>query len=221
MINGEEFTQETLEKIKEYTLIHSKKYIGKDNARRYTFFAEEATSTLCELLMVKEVKNIKNVDGYLFTAAKNVVLNTINKHNNVKKRSVFLEYNNLNLDVLRYDTNDEHNSKTLSNLDIEEESLEEKIQHEMELDNKVAIIIQTILNNDWVDEYDTDVFIERFINGHTIKGVADVLGLSYSNVKKRLKRIKNILNYMKDQSDSVFIGKSEEETILNNIKNLK
>ena len=200
-----ELNQRTLDKIKESTLIYAESRSHK-GSRKALYLSEQATSDLCLRWASNPPKDVKSVDDFIFISSKNAVIDVILREK-AQKRVVYSDNGNLNL-------SEDYEGMTL---EIADEGIEEKIEEEARMDQKIQVIIDTILENKWVEEVDKDIFIEKYINGKTITAIAEQIGLSTKRVSRRLSKIKNILNYMQqkdNEEDGIY---KEQEEILSKV----
>ena len=188
-----EFTEELINKLKNYCQINAINILNlKSSNRNVLFFAEEALS---ELLLAWHKKNLKDsfnknnfTDNYYFISCKNFVYNQINKQN-AKKRLSYLDTDNLSLDK-EYDD---------INLELELESEEnkfEKIEEERQKEMKIKFIVDILEKNKWINEFDKSIFIWYFIEGRNLTDFQKKYGVDYKKIGLSKRKIINIINYL-------------------------
>lgn len=191
MENNIKFNQELWDKVMEYCLITASGVLANGSGQqRCIAISEEATSGVILRLYNNPPEIEKDLDGYLFIAAKNAVYGVIKKHLGAKKRDIWKDSGNIGLDI-PYNRN-----ISLELPDYSDIEMAAKLDYDEDMDNKVQLIINTLQENEWISEFDIEVFVMRFIDNMYIKDIAKVLGSTYQKVQRSSSKVKNILNHL-------------------------
>jgi RNA polymerase sigma factor (sigma-70 family) len=138
---------------------------------------EVAEEILQELLLNMIEKNIttpdKVNDSYIFMSLKNRFLNYIKKEKN--RKIDYVDNENINLTELLEDT-------------TQPEDIQELIKKNLEDQDKLNIITETILQ---LESYDKKLYQLHFIWGLSQREIAKKIGISHMTINMRINKIKD------------------------------
>jgi DNA-directed RNA polymerase specialized sigma24 family protein len=189
-----DFNQKLIDQMHKYATISAIELTGGKGSRKAKFFAEEAVSELLLRWYNKEPKNEVITDGFIFMSIKNTTINVIKKHNQSKKRICYLDYDNLRLDEL-------YDGVTIEMIDedTEDDVIASNELTEEVIKAKIDLIIDTLEDNEWITQFDVELFIQHRIYGKNLKRIGEEFNVSPQKLSISNRRIKNVLNYLYDQ----------------------
>lgn len=191
-----DFTNELMEDLHKYARIAAADVLnnGKGN-EACLYVADEAVASLCLRWVNNPPKATERTEGFYFISVKNSVINEVNKQLNTKKRQMYNDVHGVQLDK-------PYQGMTLELLDesTEEDYIDMKDKYNDDIDSKLAIIVEALTESPYIEEIDFEIFRMRYLEGHTLKHIAEVLGYSTSHIYVRHKRVKNVINHLADSN---------------------
>lgn len=189
-MSDRKLTQEIWDKINTYCLIHANTYLGE--GQRCFYIADEATSTLMRRMVKYINDDKKNNDNYYFMSSRNAVIDVIRKELKYKKSVLAKDIDNIQLDEL------------YEGMDLElpyKDTLNEKFQEDLEVENKISSIIEVLESSPYIKDLDVTIFVERYLNGLSIKDTAKKLGVKPYVISDSTTKTRNVIKYFKKQID--------------------
>ena len=192
-----EFTQELIDKLKHYCKVNAINILraGKDN-NKVKYYTEDALSDLMDKWTNKNNRggwDKKNfTDNFYFISCKNFVLNSM-KREETFKHKVINDFDNVPLDYYRLSEEDGILPFQMVGYDLNDPTAKEK---DAKMQERLEFVASVLTENEWINQFDTDLFVFHFIEGKTLKEFKDEYPANYRTIGQSKKKIINIINYL-------------------------
>lgn len=190
-------TSEIIKKLHKFSKIAVNQVYKNGGSQRNLFIAEEAVSE--QLLKMSRNKKYwegrELTDNLLFISIKNTIHSTIQKHNNTKKRQIFLDRKSITLEQ-------EMEGYNLEIVDeqTEEDTIKYNESKIKEIENKLDTIDEAMNECEWITTKDKEIFVMHWLEGKKLGDIGKEYNLSGRTISQHTRRIRNVLNYLYEKN---------------------